>query len=178
MAQVNKETGKERAHKNQALAWWYVNGTYDYRELLQMDQVHLTAVKQNGDLINEDVNIKVIGGTAHAITADGDKHVLLPNHWVTPRSNHLENFWLTKDEDAQDIVGVEEVTHGGPVNQPDMRLFGHGHGSAGTIFRRDITSIVPIDGGKYIATGVDGVPYVVSREETPARAKVTMQRLG
>ena len=162
-------------------AWWYVN-TFDYREILKRDHTHLIAMEKDGQLINEDVQLRSEDQTAVAITLNGREFLLVPTQWVTPRTEHIESFWLTKELDFTDpeISDIYQIIESGSIwekgaESAAVKLFGQ---TGSKIAHRDITTIVPIGNGKYIATDGNHCSVISRREQSQTAIKINMQRIA
>ena len=170
-----------------SLAWWYVD-TFDYRTLLQRDQTHLIAMEKDGQLINETIRLTNEDNTAIAITGNNRRFALLPNNWVTPRTETIDGFWLAIGQDftAPEVAEIYQIIEQGSIWQSaplsgfdnSLKVYGH-RGDA--LAHRNVVTIIPVSSistGTYIAYG-DGQPMLIKRREKDhARISVAMQRIS
>lgn len=169
-----QQTGKQSLP-----AWWYVD-TFDYREVLRRDHTHLIAMEDDGILLDEVVKLRSENQNAIAITGNKREFLLLPNQWVTPRTEQIDSFWLAKELDftAPEIEEIYHIIEKGSVWQSaalDIKLFGR---NGDSIANRDITTIVPIGNGKYIATDGKKCSIISKREHNKTVISVSMQQIA
>ena len=176
----NKKHGTQS--RIQVFAWWYVD-TFDYRELLERDHTHLIAMTGDGNLISEEVSLREENRTAYAMVR-AEEYILLPQNWVTPKTEHIEKFWLTNDQtldcndpEIEEIYRIIETGASWKTGAalPGVRLFGN---NGGDIASRLITAIVPIGNDKFIASNGHRCTVINKREHDRSQIMVAMKKVS
>lgn len=165
---------------NNLFSWWYVD-TFDYREVLNRKETHLIAMERDGQLLNEDVRLRSENQTAIAILGNGREFLLLPNQWVTPRTdNQINSFWLAKELDftAPEIDDIYTIIENGSIwksgASQQYEIFGR---SGAAIAHRNVTTIIPIGNGKYIASDGQRCSVISKREHDETAIRINMQQI-
>lgn len=159
-------------------AWWYVD-TFDYREVLNRETTHLIAMEKDGQLISENVRLRSENQTAIAITGNGREFLLLPGQWITPRTEQIDSFWLAKELDftAPEIDDIYSIIESGSIWKSGAHRYEIFGKSGAAIAHRNVTTIIPIGDGKYIASDGRRCSVISKREHDETAIRITMQQL-
>lgn len=169
----------------QLFSWWYVS-TFDYRELLKKSKIHLIAMTRDGKIINENVSLKEYCQTAIATTQEGDAYYLLPNSWITPQTETIDDFWLVNANDlsydSAEIEKIYRIIEAGKIwkkgESPagQLRLFGNLPG--GKIANREVISIVPLGDGQCVLYDGNRCSLIAEREKDPITIGIKMKSVS
>lgn len=165
------------------LIWWYVE-CFDYRTLLKPGKIHLIGEKEDGEIIDADVQLTNKDNTAYAFI-DEKEYMLHPARWVTSTTDSAKDYWITDDKLDRTSKVVQEIRNsleagkawkGGDIS---VLLFGIPKNRNADFLTREVCKIVPLQKGKHLAIGKNGNKIMISSpEKDEIKIRLAMAKLA